>query len=233
MSATHAPRPTPPNQRKHILTEGIDYLETGKRSVWGGKDKVMGDALRAMRLRGAWLNLACGDGRYNLVLLKKARHIVAADIDKSALAKVRKITPPKYIHKLDTKAFDMTKRFPFKAHTFDGIFNTGTLYLFPVPIFHEIIKEMDRVLKPGGMLLFDFATNITRERFDKKPYRIHGEPNYTPQRAKKILAATLKKYNISMRVGNIPRESYPKAKPPYWYSSTYLVVRAMKEVSRD
>lgn len=149
-------RPRPPEQDKYIFSEGINYLETGKTSIWGTGDKETLELLRKIRIRGRWLNLAAGDGRYNQQLLKKADYVVASDVDENALSKLWQTTPEKYRTKLEIKAFDLTNRFPFENNYFDGVFCTGILHIFPRKILEDIIEEADRVLKPDGKIIENF-----------------------------------------------------------------------------
>ncbi len=155
-------KPTKPEEKKHIFTEGIDYFTTGKTSIWGLDDKDTKQLLKKIEIHGKWLNLAAGDGRYNLNLLEKADFVVAGDIDESAISKLWHNTPEEYKAKLDTKAFNITKKFPFEDNSFEGIFCTGTLHLFPKEVLQKIISEIDRILKPNGKVIIDFATDIKR-----------------------------------------------------------------------
>ncbi len=128
-----------PKENKYIFTEGINYFETGKTSIWGTGDKDTLELLRKIKIHGKCLNLAAGDGRYNLNLLKKTNFVLASDIDEGALSKLLHNTPKKYKKKLDTKAFDITKKFPFESGQFDSIFCTGTLHLFPKKVLQQIV----------------------------------------------------------------------------------------------
>jgi len=223
------PKPLQPNDYKYIFTEGIDYLKTGKRSIWGGEDSETSKFLRSAKLRGRWLHLAAGDGRYNNKLLRTVNTLTASDIDKSALAKLWHNTPLQYRRKLTIKPFNMVKRFPFKNNSFDGLFCMGVLHIFPKSIFRKISAEMKRVLKPGGMVVIDFATDVRRDRFDGKPYIIKGEPNYTLQQGKGLLKKVFRDYDIKMRTGYCPTEANPKANPPYFFTSKYIVMVATKK----
>ena len=92
-------KPTKPEEDKYIFTEGIDYFTTRKTSIWGTGDKDTLQLLKKIEIHGKWLNLAAGDGRYNLNLLKKADFVVTSDIDESALSKLWHNTPDKYKQK--------------------------------------------------------------------------------------------------------------------------------------
>ncbi|MCL5010699.1 MAG: hypothetical protein M1127_00595 [Patescibacteria group bacterium] len=53
-----------------------------KKSIWGKGDKITLSVLRKLKPRGAWLDLAAGDGRYAPTLLKTVNSLVVADKDK-------------------------------------------------------------------------------------------------------------------------------------------------------
>jgi ubiquinone/menaquinone biosynthesis C-methylase UbiE len=150
--------PTKPAEDRYVFTEGIDYFTTGKTSIWGPGDPLTLKLIAETEICGRWLNLAAGDGRYNLELLKKANEVVASDIDKSALSKLWHTTPKEYRKKLSIRVFDITERFPFDDASFNGVFCTGILHLFPKQVLKCIVGEITRVLKPGGMVIIDFAT---------------------------------------------------------------------------
>lgn len=218
-----------PEQDKYIYSEGIDYLKTGSISIWGAGDKKTLDILRTAEIHGKWLNLAAGDGRYNLYLLGKADAVVASDVDESALSKLWNNTPKPYQPKLETAVVDITKKIPYKNNSFDGVFCAGTLYLFPKTVLEGIIEEMDRVLRKGGKIILDFATDITRIRLDGKPYLIKGEPKYTLNAAKTTLRELFHNYRIKMYESSIPEEVLPEANPPYKFKSNFILLVAEKK----
>lgn len=142
--------------------------------------------LEKSAIEGKWLNLAAGDGRYNDILLKKADKVVATDVDESALSKLYHNTPDKLRDKLETKTNDLTEDFPFKDESFDRIFCTGTLHLFPERILKGILKEIDRVLREEGEIILDFATDIRKEKPNGELYVKENEPLYSTEKAKKF-----------------------------------------------
>jgi len=142
-----------PEEDKYIFTEGIDYSKTGETSIWGPGDEDTLRLLKNTEIHGKWLNLAAGDWGYTSNLLKKADFVIASDIDESALNKLWQNTPKRYVKKLETKVFNITKSFPFENNEFDGVFCTGTLHLFPKNILQIIFLEINRVLKPHGRII--------------------------------------------------------------------------------
>jgi SAM-dependent methyltransferase len=220
--------PTKPRENKYIFTEGIDYFTTSKEPIWGTGDKDTLKVLENTKIKGKWLNLASGDGRYNLKLLENADFVISSDIDKSALSKLRYNTPEKFKSKLKLKSFNLTNRFPFESESFDGIFCTGTLHLFPKNILLKIISEIDRILKPNGKIIIDFATNIKRTSPCGKLIIFGKEPLYNLNDAKIILREFFKEYQIEMHEFKVI-ESFEGANPPYKLECNFIVLIADKK----
>lgn len=222
-------KPHEPDNANCIFTEGIDYSKTGKKSLWGTEENETRQLLKKTKINGKWMNLCAGDGRFNLHLLKKADCVVACDIDKSALAKLWRGTPNKYKLKLKTKAFNCTKKFPFKDKSFDCVFCAGTLHVFPRKVFLKIFREIDRVLKPNGKIIIDFATNIKRVPPDGgKLITFGNEPQYALKEAEKFLKKTFKNYRVKLETGNSPKELLNQANPPYYFSCKFILLAADK-----
>jgi O-6-methylguanine DNA methyltransferase len=215
-------------KRLHHHIEHIDYLKTGRRSIWGLEDPKTVEVINTLRVKGAWLHLTAGDGRCNALLLRTVNSLIASDIDPNALEKSLRNISRKYKRKFTTKVFDVARRFPIVANSMDGVFCVGTLHIFPLRTLKHIASEIDRVLKPNGTALIDFATDIKRDRFDGKPYVIPGEKAYTNQSAERMLNRLFRGYATRFWRSRIPRESYSKANPPYHYESKFLIMRAIK-----
>jgi len=179
-------------------------------------------------IKGKWLNLAAGDGRYNQILLRKADFVVASDIDGSALSKLRQNTPNEYRKRLETRQFDITKRFPFEGDSFDGVFCAGTLHIFPVLLLEKITAEIGRVLKHDGIVIIDFAADVKRARLDGKPYIIKNEPKYTISEARKTLRRMFGNYKLRMIESSVPDETLRDANPPYVFSSKFILLVGRK-----
>ncbi|UCD03787.1 MAG: methyltransferase domain-containing protein, partial [Candidatus Woesearchaeota archaeon] len=179
-----------------------------------------------------WLNLAAGDGRYNLKLLKKADEVVACDIDASALSKLYYYTPDKYKPKLEIKIFNATKKFPFEDNSFDGIFCTGSLHFVPKEIFIKISQEIMRVLKPEGKLIFDFATDIKRTKTDGTEYISKREQSYTFDEAKEFLEEIFKNCFIKS-IKKCWVEEFSKANPPYTIRCNFVLMVVINNGKRS
>ena len=222
-------KPREPEEDKYIFAEGIDYSKTETTSIWGTGDKDTLELLKKIGIRGKWLNLAAGDGRYNLNLLEKADFVVASDIDESALNKLWQNTPDDFKTKLQTKVFDITKKFPFENNSFDGVFCTGTLHLFPKEILRQIFSEIDRILKPNGRILIDFATDIKRILPDGKLYIRKSEPQYKNEEATKFLTELLNNYKVQIVESEVPEEEIKTRGFVYRFSCKFILLTADKK----
>ncbi|MDO8647762.1 MAG: class I SAM-dependent methyltransferase [Candidatus Diapherotrites archaeon] len=220
--------PCKPDYKKQIFSEGLNYFATGKKSIWGSGDKETLKFLKKEKIRGKWLNLAAGDGRYNLKLLRKAGFVIASDIDKSALSKLYQGTPKEYLPKLRIKVFDITKRFPFKDSSFDGIFSAGVLHLFSTQILKKIVHEMDRTLNAKGKVLIDFATDIKRVSKNGELIVFESEPQYKLNEAKKLLKTAFKKYRVKIHELRVFEEEFKAVDKQYNFSCKGFLLVAEK-----
>jgi SAM-dependent methyltransferase len=218
-----------PNEKENIYTDDIDYANTPNDSVWGTEDEATNSLLQSTKITGKWLNLCAGDGRFNNHLLSNADEVVATDIDESALQKLIRITPETLKNKLYTKVMNITKLFPFEDNTFDGVFCVGTLHLFPEPIFKNIFGEIERVLKHGGQIIIDFATDVKRTYPDGSSWIIENEPNYTLNEALSFLKDIFKNYKADIVTDKVSPERIKLNDKGYVFSSNFILINATKK----
>ena len=122
-------------------------------SIWGPEDDATSLLLERLPIHGRWLDLACGDGRYLKTLLDRADDVVAVDIDPHVEAPLLRAHG---VEKLSFRVMDATLPLPFPELSFDGILCTGTLHLFDQAKLSFIISEAMRILREGGIFVFDF-----------------------------------------------------------------------------
>jgi SAM-dependent methyltransferase len=219
-----------PNESKNIYTDEVDYANTPNSSVWGTEDQATTGLLQRTGITGQWLNLCAGDGRFNNQLLEKANTVIASDIDDAPLKKLARLTPDALKNKLVTKTFNVTDHFPFDDQAFDGIFCVGTLHLFPRPIFQGIVSEMGRVLKSGGRIIIDFATDIKRTYPDGSLWTVPNEPNYTLNEAIVFLNQIFKDYQVNMITSHVNPEKVKLNDKEYLFTSNFILIDAVKKL---
>lgn len=216
------------DEASNIYTEGINYFDYGDTSIWGTGDQETLNLLSKKVIRGHWLNLAAGDGRYNNILLSKADKVTAADIDKSALSKLTELTPAELKPKLETKTFDITKVFPFEDAVFDGVLHVGTLHLFTPKIITAICAELKRVVKPKSTIIIDFATDIKRVQEDGSFFKFNNEPDYDYDQGMDILLKNFQGFQLEFIEGNVPREKVSTRGTTYDFSCRFVLMCAQR-----
>lgn len=156
--------------------------------------------------------------------------LVAVDIDEDALKKIVRITPDKLKKKLTIKIANIAKALSFDGDIFDGIFCVGTLHLFPKQIFRNIFTEMERVLKPGGKIIIDFATDIKRTYPDGSLWIIENEPNYILEDALIFLKEVFKNYDINLIIDKVEPEGVVLKNKKYIFTSNFILLSAQKRL---
>lgn len=222
-------KPTLPDYKNHIISEGIDYQQTGNTSIFGLGDADTISYLSDQNLTGIWLDLGGGDGRYLDSMINTADKVYLGDIDEGAISKVWHNLNLEQRKKLIPAVFDITKRFPFNDAEFDGIFCTGFLHLFPGEVIVEMIKEVTRTLKPGGRFIFDFATDIKREQPDGTLVSHEGAPEYTDAQGMDLMLGQLEdNFKIKHMFKSNVNDDLTKDTLGYNFSCNYFLMDAYK-----
>lgn len=176
-------------------------------SKWGIEEKETLETIKRMGFKGNILNIAAGDGRFNNELLKLADKVIAIDNNNQELEILKNDCPNEFNSKLEVKNVDITKHFPFLDKEFDGVFCTGTLHLFQVETIINILNEIKRVLKQEGVILLDFATEITRlDNYGNKVI-FAGEGEYSNEEAINIFKDNLKEFEIDIEKSSFKEEN--------------------------
>lgn len=173
----------------------------GGGSAYGDPDKNVTKFFDPL-LPGSWvLDVGVGDGKYGLELLGRGMKVVGGDIDAESLDVLRKKARRAYGNLRLIKFDAFGKEFPFRDESLDVVVSTGLLYLFPEVMVQRVVDESRRVLRPGGRLIFDFATEIERRGFDGRLIRGATEVDYKLNEGvslvKRVLADGFEPYSLS------------------------------------
>jgi dolichol-phosphate mannosyltransferase len=93
------------------------------------------------------LHAACGSGQVDVDLHREFR-VTAVDVSRPALERYARNN--RRAHRLEQASI---LALPFDDGSFDAAYNLGVLEHFPPDEIHAILRELHRVLKPGGRLL--------------------------------------------------------------------------------
>lgn len=122
--------------------------------------------------RGKVLDVGCGAGAFIEKYINDGMKVYTLDFSWGMILQTMtrfegKSPAPEYVR-------GMAQHIPFADETFDGVTSINTLHNMPEAgdVF-TAIKEMSRVLKPGGKLLVEFRNRNHPERM--KVHRLHDK----------------------------------------------------------
>lgn len=173
------------------------------------------------------LDVGGGDGRYALPLAQMGYNVTVLDIDLPHL-KWLQINAEAVLSntagKVDPVLADATESFPFH-NPFDGVLNAGFGYLMPPDQLEPLFAHMVEVLKPGGLLVFEFATNRTRQDIHGKSLIGKQEYMYTFEEGVRILKELYKKYQLKLMP---PQTKTIHFEAPYFLHTDLIIASGMK-----
>lgn len=153
---------------------GEEYLELYPHRNEAEAARAVGvllDRLEAHDLRDSTggshrrvLDLACGAGRHLAALDDRGVRAVGLDLSAPLLAEARALLPDTPLLRGDMR------RLPFPADAFQGVtsFFTSFGYFETEDEDRQVVREIRRVVEPGGFLLLDFL-NAPRVRAELTP----------------------------------------------------------------
>ncbi|MCR5251655.1 MAG: class I SAM-dependent methyltransferase [Lachnospiraceae bacterium] len=98
---------------------------------------------------GPIADLGCGSGNDTLWLLSKGKEVIACDQSENAIRNIRKNFP----EIREAKCFNMLDGLPFADASFELVIADLCLHYFRDDDTRRIIKEIGRILQPGGHLI--------------------------------------------------------------------------------
>lgn len=202
------------------------------RSIWGDGEQATLQEIDALKPGGNWLDLAAGDGRYVPELVEKVDFLTLVDIrPDDATAAINSLTDIQRIRVKSVFA-DLTKTLAFKNEEFDGVFCTGTLHLFSEDELRHFFAEIDRILKPSGRLIVDFATEISKTFKDGRVEAGDENLNYSTDQARKLLTDVLKGYDTNLQVSTYTDDVYNVEGYGYKAVGEFILVVATKPIKK-
>ena len=143
------------------LPEQLTFWNSWHRDRGASGEDAVNRGLRGLFLEGLpdpsdVLDLGCGRG-HDLREMARAGHRVAG-LDFSPLA-VRQARKRVYglrfpLRRKDIRVRDIADRFPFEGARFDGVYSHLALHYFSDDVTRRIFGEIERVLRPGALLVF-------------------------------------------------------------------------------
>lgn len=97
------------------------------------------------------LDLGCGSGRHTVYLAKHGFEVYGIDIAQKGI-KITKNWLKEGKLKAKLKVGDIYKKLPFLDDFFDALISTQALHHNKIGNIRKLIKEIERILKPGGLI---------------------------------------------------------------------------------
>ena len=142
------------------------FKKSGK--VFYKSHEDMSKVIKLMKKDGVKkvLDLGCGSGRHVVLLSKEGFDVYGLDNAESGLKQCKK-----WLKKLKLKAklknSSCYKKFPFKNNFFDAIISTQVIHHAKLKDILFCIKEIERVLKPKGLVFVTVTRNKMKGRASK------------------------------------------------------------------
>lgn len=103
---------------------------------------------------GKIIDLGCGSGSDTDILLKQGYLVCSVDFSEEALNIMKELVP-----KARSLKVDMTEKLPFYDNEFDAVVADLSLHYFEWKLTKQIISEIIRILKEGGILVARFNSD--------------------------------------------------------------------------
>lgn len=130
-----------------------DKLFREKGKVFEKIQEDLPQMARLFKKRGVKrvLDLGCGSGRHTVYLAKQDFDVYGIDIAKSGI-EICKNWLKKEKLKANLRIGDIYKKLPYPDNFFDAIISTQTLHHAKIEKIRKLIREMERILKSGGLI---------------------------------------------------------------------------------
>ena len=176
---------------------------------------MIANTLKALDLKDsdAILELGHGNGKHIKTVLESAQDLSyqGLDISETMIAEAQSFCTENYLENQTNFKLYEGRAVPFPENSFDKIFTINTLYFWDEPT--ELLKELYRVLKPGGFCCVTFITERAMEGLEFTDY---GFEKYNVEKFKKLVANThfeildLREYSetITGKLGDLSNRIY-------------------------
>jgi SAM-dependent methyltransferase len=146
-----------PYRQVRIETYGEDF---GQTSWVTTEESEEIPKLLELESDSSVLEVGCGSGGYALHLAEKIGcHLIGLDINAAGVRNANQLAQARGLaSRLRFEQCDASKRLPFDDKTFDAVFSNDVLCHLPGRT--DVLRELFRVLKPGGQMLFSDALII-------------------------------------------------------------------------
>lgn len=124
------------------------------------------------------LEAACGTGRFTCALSSYVREIICCDYAENMVHQTKKKAASLGLSNIAFSVQDITA-LKFEDNSFDAAVTANVLHLLPQP--NEAIRELTRVVRPGGILIIPNFVNGESGKSGKRFLRLIGSLGFRPE----------------------------------------------------
>jgi len=112
------------------------------------------------------LDLGCGSGRHTIYFAKIGFDVYGIDIAEEGIS-ITKLWLKKENLKADLKIGNIYDKLPYPDDFFDAVVSTGVINHNKIQNIRKTIKEIERVLKPNGLIFITAHKRKFKEKWSK------------------------------------------------------------------
>ncbi|HET6746599.1 MAG TPA: methyltransferase domain-containing protein [Candidatus Saccharimonadales bacterium] len=109
--------------------------------------------------KGRVLDLGAGQGQDSRYFAEHGYDVASTDLEETALEQSRSKLPDELKQKITIRKIDLREELPFEDGVFDVVYAHLSLHYFDYETTVRLFDEIQRVMKPGGILAF-FTNSI-------------------------------------------------------------------------
>ena len=112
------------------------------------------------------LDLGCGTGRHIIYFTKKKFDVYGIDVARKGIDITRAWLKKEKI-RARLKIGSIYKRLPYRDNFFDAVISTQVIHHAKIENIRKVIKEIERILKPGGLIFVTVSKKGSKKEIPK------------------------------------------------------------------